>query len=101
MNSSETAFPQLGDICTFAVTNESMALGLPSLEPAGAKLVTFAGEVVKVSPMVPFGPGKIPTAAVTVKGRTGRTVVIDGAACDLRVWKTWDAALKATKEANR
>lgn len=66
-------------IVSFVATVESMALGLPDYDPT-KKLALFVGTVVGVKPMVPFGPGKVPTSCVTIRGRkTNRSVSIDGA----------------------
>lgn len=95
-------FPPVGAFVTFCVTPDSMALRLPSQEPKGTPLRCFAGKVVKVAPMQPYGPGKIPTAAVTVEGfATKLRVVIDGAACDLKAWGSRDAALAEVGRFNR
>lgn len=56
------------------------------------------GEVIGVKPMANCQPGNVPTAAVTVRGRSGRTMVVDFSACFARVHATQAEAVAATKE---
>lgn len=69
-------------IVSFVANPDSVALGLPLCDTT-KKMAMFFGTVVGVAPMQPHGKGKVPTAAVTVRGKTGRKVTIDGAACYL------------------
>lgn len=92
-------FPRVGAIVTFTCSAASMALRLPQQEP-GEPLHCYVGKVTKVAPMKPYGPGKIPTAAVTVQGRTGLFVVVDGVAVDLMDWPSWGAAQEAAARFN-
>lgn len=97
-------FPPIGGIVTFESDAASLALGVPSPVDFNAPLdrrVCVCGTVVAVQPMTPTGSGKVPTAAVTVRGRTGREVTIDGAACLLKVWPTWAEALAELARCNR
>lgn len=98
------SFPAVGSIVTFESDADSLALGVPKPVDFSAPLdrrLCVCGTVVAVKPMAPTGPGKVPTAAVTVRGRTGKEVVIDGAACLLKVWGTWGEAIAETKRCNR
>lgn len=80
---SDPAWPQVGMIVSFVANPDSVALGLPECDRT-RKVAMFCGTVVGVKAMVPHGPGKIPTAAVSVRGRrTSRVVTIDGVACFL------------------
>jgi hypothetical protein len=90
----------VGAIVTFDVTAESLALGLPAQE-AGKRLRRFVGEVVDNQPMQPFGPGAIPTRAVSIRGKTGKTVTVDGVAVDLKEWSGWTSANAACKDFNQ
>lgn len=95
-------FPPVGAWVTFTCGRDSLALGVPTpvdsvFDPVAQ---TVAGKVVSVKPMAPFGPGKIPTAAVTIKGRSGKVVTIDGAAMRLKVWDSEEQALAAINRTN-
>lgn len=96
-------FPPIGSICTFTCERGSLELGVPTPYAPGSpkdRRTTACGTVVEVKPMEPYGPGKIPTAAVTVEGRTKKRVTIDGAGCDLKVWASWSEALAEVKRLN-
>lgn len=96
-------FPPKGAIVTFVSARGSLELGVPVPVDSvfDPKAVMAAGTVVNVKPMEPFGPGKIPTAAVTIKGRSGKTVTVDGVACRVEARDTWDEALAACQAFNR
>jgi hypothetical protein len=53
------------------------------------------GEVIAVKPMANCQPGNVPTAAVTVRGRSGKTMVIDFSASFARVHGDQAAAVLA------
>lgn len=98
------AFPPLGAIVSFECDRASLEIGMPSpydwTHPMD-KRVAACGKVVAVAPMQPHGPGKIPTAAVTIEGRTGKRVTIDGAGCRLKVWPGWTEAVAHVQSFNR
>jgi hypothetical protein len=97
------SFPPLKSIVTFESDAASLAMGVPSpvdfSKPLDRRLCV-CGTVVAVRPMEPSGPGKVPSAAVTVEGRTKKRVTIDGAGCLLKVWSTWAEALAEVKRCN-
>lgn len=41
----------------------------------------IAGQVIGCKPLPHFQPGNIPTCAVTIRGRSGRTATLDFTAC--------------------
>lgn len=70
----------------------SVALLLPV---PGAKRI--CGQVVKCLELPNFQPGNIPTCAVTIKGRTGKTMTLDFTAC---YGKTHESKAEAIAEAD-
>lgn len=101
--STAPTFPPLGTIVTFQTDKQSLQLGTPvpvRWDHPLDQLITACGKVVEVRPIKPHGPGKVPTAAVTVEGRSKKRLTIDGAGCYLHVWPGWDEAIAACKLAN-
>lgn len=95
-------FPPIGGIVTFTCERDSLSLGAPMpidsvMDP---RALTVAGTVIDVKPAPSYGPGAIPSAYVTIEGRTKKRVTIDGAACSLRVWATWAEALAECQRMN-
>lgn len=97
------SFPAIGAVVTFESDADSLALGLPKPVDFSAPLdrrLCVCGTVLEVRPMDPVHPGNVPTAAVVVRGRTGKEVTIDGAGCLLKVHATWAEALAEVKRCN-
>lgn len=80
---SDSGWPAIGQIVSFFANPDSMALALPACDTT-KPLRLFCGTVTDVGDMQSHGAGKIPTKAVTIRGRKGTSVTIDGAACYLR-----------------
>lgn len=57
----------------------------------------ICGQVVACKELPPFEPGAIPTCAVTIKGRTGKQMVLDFTAC---YGKTHESKAEAIAEAD-
>lgn len=97
------AFPKVGQLVSFEADRASLELGVPvpaAWDHPADRLCCAVGTVVDVRPMEPHGPGAIPTACVTIEGRSGKRVAIDGAGCRLKVWGTWAEALAEAKRVN-
>lgn len=82
-------------IVSFLANPSSVALGLPVCDSKD-KVCVFTGTVVGVAPMEPHGPGKVPTAAVKVRGQSGKVVTVDGAGVYLREHATLEEAKQRT-----
>lgn len=57
----------------------------------------FCGEIVRVAPMEPYGPGRIPDFNVRVRGRLGKEVDFSFVALHGQIHETWDEAIALCK----
>lgn len=58
----------------------------------------LVGAVVSFRPLPPTERGAIPNAAVTVKGRSGKELVIDFVESRAAVFATWAEAIKSSEQ---
>jgi hypothetical protein len=89
--STKPEWPKVGMIVSFLANPSSVALGVPVCDPK-QKVACFYGTVVGVKAMEPHGIGKVPTACVSIRGQSGRTVVVDGAGVYLNEHPSFEAA---------
>jgi len=63
-----------------------------------AKSKPLLGAVVSITPLPPTERGNLPTAAVLVRGRSGKEATIDFTECRTQVFEHWKAAMKYESE---
>jgi hypothetical protein len=78
----------IGKIAAFYPAPGMVKYGLPV--PGAKRLV---GEVVGAMP-APTGPSGIPSATLTIRGRTGRSLAVDSVECYVQLFTSWKEGLQ-------
>lgn len=79
--------------------NKVVTAYLPGSCPRGVPKPRSAivGVVVSVAPLPPSEPGSVPTAALTIRGRSGKELVVSITDHYCSPFPTWAEAIKASE----
>lgn len=88
VSSADRAAALVGQICTFFPVP---AVVVGCVAPPNA--LRYAGTITAAMPAPPLQPGNVPDYTVTIKGRTGKVVVVSLTLNYVSLFPSWEQAL--------
>lgn len=70
---------------------------IATFQPDPKKPTRYAGQIIRVNLVEPWGPGKVPNFHLTVRGRSGKTANVDLCEQKADIFETWQEALADTE----